>query len=486
MKRILLLKPPSPTLVNGKISKLPLELMSLASALSSKPFYNLLVEKYGSIDKKASEYQIVIEDLSSLKSLSQKNISSLECFDLVGITSTTSQINQAVNICSILKEKNPNAKFVIGGPHASLAKEQLLVYNLFDVINVGEGIESFPLIASDILNDAPFYRAENIIYDGHRNYKDTSKSLVSINNYPLSSNSITLLDLSLYDTSGFIAHDGIIKTPIALIQTSIGCNHNCSFCSIPQIYNYRKFVCLERICEEFIQYFKNGIRLFHIVDDTFSDPFGRPLELSTLLNNTFRQGMIEWVFNIRADDLVNRYLDNLSGNNFKNLVWYFNQLSKSGCRGISIGVETGDSSLLKRINKRTSLSCVSLLTDAAKEAGLGVKWYLMVGLPGQNWNSIFKTADFITKNVPTGMAVSFFIPHIGTEFFSDKRIKFESNNFNDFLSCPEPKDRYQKTLKSIISTDVMNNEEITKARNFLIDTFLENKGKKQGVEKCGL
>ena len=473
--RILLLKPPSPTLVNGKISKLPLELMSLASALNSESFYRLLEKKYGSIDRRINDYQIAIEDLSSLQLVDHQKIDSLGCFDLVGITSTTSQINQAINICSVIKEKNPNTKFVIGGPHSSLVKKQLLKYNLFDAINIGEGIESFPLMVNDILNDVPFHRANNIIYNGRINFSKSPKPLISMNNYPLPSNSSKLIDLDKYDTSGFLAHNGMLNTPIALIQTSIGCNHNCSFCSIPQIYNYRRLISLERIYEEFIHYYKIGIKLFHIVDDTFSDPFDRPLELSNLLKNTFKQGMIEWVFNIRADNQINRYLDSFKGNKFSKLVWYFNQLSKSGCKGISIGVETGDELLLNTLNKKIRLSCVSLLTDAAKESGLGVKWYLMVGLPGQNWDSIFKTVNFLNKSLPTGLAVSFFIPHIGTKFFTDKRVRFESIDYDGFISCPEPKDRYQKELKSITNTDVMSHEEITKSRNLLIDTFLENK-----------
>lgn len=96
----------------------------------------------------------------------------------------------------------------------------------------------------------------------------------------------------------------------------------------------------------------------------------------------------------------------------------------------------------------------------------------MVGLLEQNWASIDKTLELIRKGSPTNLAVSIFVPHPGTKFYDDPRVRILKRHFTDRISCTEPPERYKLDLEAPIETDTMKQYDITKARDVIISEFL--------------
>ena len=477
--KIHLIKPPTPTLHGNLISRPPLELLSLASAIRDKEFINLLSEKYeyalfntDTIEVKISDWSN-IEDIKCLNDLINKS----DKYDIIGITSTTPQIDYACYICNLVKSRFPQTLTIIGGAHVTLNAQNILDNSLFDVICLGESIETFPLLISDYIHNANW--RTNGIYvkkcDGSYIYRPKVEPKIPLDQYPLSSASVDLINIEDYDQSGFQAHEGQIKTPIALIQTNVGCYNNCAFCAAHKVAKYRLGKSISRVVEDMLGYHSKGFRLFHITDDIFCDPVERPLELSKLLKSAFPKGNIEWVYNVRADHNFMKSFSKLHVNNaLKN---YFRNCLYGYCRGISIGVETGDESLLSSIDKYTRIKDVINITKSAIDVGLGVKWYLMVGLPDQNWHSIKKTIQLIKNCTPTGLAVSILVPHPGTKYYNDHRIRIITNNNLKMIGCPEPPERYSTNIKSPIETSTMSKEEIAKARELIIEEFLAARSK---------
>jgi anaerobic magnesium-protoporphyrin IX monomethyl ester cyclase len=466
--KVALVKPPTPTLRDGKISKPPLELLTLAAALQSNDFAALLSAAYKSPVAPVSD--VSIHDWSSMENLRRLNslVERLRGADVVGITATTPQITQAHRIAGLLRTSGFRGTIVVGGPHVTLAPEASFADRAIDVINIGEGVESFPLTVNDVATGEA-WRASGLIYrdaNDKRGQSAASPPRLDLGEHPLPSAAASLLSLDDYDCSGFFAHGGTLRTPVALVQSNVGCGLPCAFCSVNVLSPVRREKPIARAEADIYGYMRLGFRLFHIVDDIFSYPVDRPLELARSLEANVNPGEIEWVFNLRAD---RRFTRNLASDDA--LFDYFTALARGHCIGVNIGVESGDETVLREMDKTTDLTEVERITKIARRARLGVKWYLMVGLPGQNWASIEKTIALLKRAQPTGIAASILVPHPGTRMARDPRVRLLTDRYEEMIACPEPKNRYTDRIEAVIETDAMSRQEITDARVYLVEQF---------------
>ena len=95
-------------------------------------------------------------------------------------------------------------------------------------------------------------------------------------------------------------------------------------------------------------------------------------------------------------------------------------MRRSGCYRVEMGVETGDPGIFETVGKKTSrLSLVKRGFENARNAGIITFAELMVGLPGESWESITKTRIFLDKLRPDIIQVSIATPYPGTKFHEE-------------------------------------------------------------------
>jgi len=68
---------------------------------------------------------------------------------------------------------------------------------------------------------------------------------------------------------------------------------------------------------------------------------------------------------------------------------------KSGCYEIASGIESGSEKILRNIRKPATKEINRRFIVKAKQAGLRVKAFLIVGLPSESWETISETFDFL-------------------------------------------------------------------------------------------
>jgi hypothetical protein len=73
-------------------------------------------------------------------------------------------------------------------------------------------------------------------------------------------------------------------------------------------------------------------------------------------------------------------------------------LSLSGCRMLSLGLESGDEAVLKAMKKGINLKDVPLILENLKEAGIGTYVYVLFGTPEEDREAALRTRDFVAKN----------------------------------------------------------------------------------------
>ena len=73
-------------------------------------------------------------------------------------------------------------------------------------------------------------------------------------------------------------------------------------------------------------------------------------------------------------------------------------LALSGCKMLSLGLESGDRAVLKAMKKGFNLRDVPIILENLKEAGIGTYIYVLFGTPAEDREAALRTRDFVAGN----------------------------------------------------------------------------------------
>lgn len=289
---------------------------------------------------------------------------------------------------------------ISGGIHSSLFPKQVLDIGVDVVVrNEAEDILTTLLANLEAISKGNYGRSNTFraipnisYYDVNREYianRDATTS-VDINNLPM-------IDRELYNLNLYSHHSVI---------SSRGCVHNCRFCCSwgPGALKGRTRAPLA-IAQEMRHLVENyQANLIYWADDMFFFNKNSRLHFCDLMCDMNLP--MEWIVQLRADDIDRELASNLS---------------KAGCSKISIGAESGSESILRTCGKRITPKDISESICIAKEAGLRVKTWWVVGLPGGDLGEQKKALDIIQQAMPHEVAIHTFVPLPGSHFWNNHR-----------------------------------------------------------------
>jgi radical SAM superfamily enzyme YgiQ (UPF0313 family) len=90
-------------------------------------------------------------------------------------------------------------------------------------------------------------------------------------------------------------------------------------------------------------------------------------------------------------------------------------LADTGCVEIAFGHESGSQKILDNVHKKTSVEQNYQSVEYAKKHGIKVKSYLMIGLPGEDDETIKATEAFIRDTQLDDFQLVVYSPYKGTE-----------------------------------------------------------------------
>ena len=366
--------------------------------------------------------------------------------DVVGFTGTTQHFPINLELLRSLKHHGQDAHYVIGGPHATCLPEQCLSFG-FDQVVVGEGEQAILKIAQGC--------------------KDPVLSEPWIQDL----DSIPFPDWDAIDIHGYRYYiDGVKST---IVTTSRGCPYECGFCSKtwPRKVRFRSpenVVEEVRILKE--HYGFEGIMFF---DDTFVLDMKRVRRLCELLKPLD----IVWRCETRVID--DRGL--------------LAAMAKSGCREIAIGVESGSDEMLKVIKKGITVAQAKRTVRLCHEAGIRVKAFLMIGLPGESRETVEATRRFIREAKPDDVDYAIFTPYPNSPIYNDRE-KYDVQfaiDYSDpawikfFGSERAPQKGVPGQYTSLVRTSHLSEEEIVKLRDSVEREVKEYiPGERRFVRRC--
>jgi len=260
--------------------------------------------------------------------------------DIVGISIPfTAQYENACEIAKICKEIRTKTLVVFGGPDASVRYKTMLKEYFCDFCVVGEGEDTFHEFIEKYIRKQSVENIKGLAYKkDERIYFTPREYIGDLDKLPLPA--YDLIDIEPYLENKFYKPHGDINRAVSII-TSRGCPFECVFCSIKAHMGRNFRVHSPNYVISHIKYLMKNyhIRNFIFEDDNISLNQQR---FEALLDQLIKNKLnIRWniINGIRADTL--NYL-------------LLRKMKKSGCRKLTIAIESGSSYVLNNVIKKKS------------------------------------------------------------------------------------------------------------------------------------
>jgi len=324
-------------------------------------------------------YKVKFLDLQIIQESSEQLLSK-EQAPIILIGGVTFNRFESFELAALAKKLSPEAITVYGGVHATFTAQDTLQHiKDIDIVVRGEGEITSLELANCLLRGSRDYSPINGISFRDGDKIKHNKPRIRIRNldelpFPLT---------SLPDWAAYISPLESSDTPSLHTMTSRGCPFNCIFCSSAsmwgRIYSTRSAKNVVDELELFTE--KYGIKGMKFYDSTLTL---RESHIVAICDELIERKLdILWECDVRADT-VNREI--------------LSKMKDSGCRYIGVGVETVSPQVMSTLGKQITLEQIENTIRWANDLGIGVKVFMIMGLPGEDTHTAQETVDFIKKH----------------------------------------------------------------------------------------
>ena len=304
--------------------------------------------------------------------------------DVLGASCFTDTRHQAFEVLRIAKRVCPGVTTLIGGPHATFLDEQILSNYHADIVVRGESELTIVKLMKFLSHGQKIERVDGITFKRNNEIIRTKTR-----NFISDLNSLPLPDYSFFDMKDYRDHNkksvyssdkGIGKIWGSII-TSRGCPFSCQFCSSSSFWGHCwRGRSAKSIVDEMKMLVDLGVEYLSIADDNFLFDQRRVIDIC--------KRMIEKRIKIPF------FCEGRVNNQTRECMQW---LKKAGCDLVLFGVESGSPTILKEIDKKITPEQATAAFKMAKEAGLRVGCFLMIGNPNESDKTIKETEDWLDK-----------------------------------------------------------------------------------------
>lgn len=336
------------------------------------------ISMIGSVLLKAG-YSVKAVDMRLSKSTDQRlmNLVRSEKIDIVGFTVTNWDFTEAIRIAAMIKSFNDNIKIVFGGPQPSLCINETLAYEEVDFVVYGEGEETFLELIENLSSVDSDYRHINSLC-----YRDERGRIILNPPRPL----IAVLDslpYPAYELFEYEEYAALGQRRLGISATR-GCPYGCIFCTGSSLMGRTTRYRSPDVVVAEMKYWANKYNITHFCFNE-DNIFGQTGYGEKLLDEIEKSGLditYSLEVGVRADSLSEKLCK---------------RLADTGCTIVAVGVESSDPVVLKNVNKGETIDEITQGIRNAKKAGLFVKGYFIVGLPGDTFEKTKRSVSYAKK-----------------------------------------------------------------------------------------
>ncbi len=400
-KRILLIYPPSPVLNREDRCQQPTkELIVIPPLPPTDLMYLAAVAEKQGVEAKIADYSQDGDYEADLREFKP---------DYLVVNIATPTLEHDLDAVKKAKEICPNIITIAkGAAFLTLGEKIVSEHNELDFGILGEAENTL----KDILDNKPKNNISGIYYKENDEVKFTGKR-------PF----IEDLD-SLPFPARHLVNNNIYRRPDnnkvqATIKVSRGCPFHCFFCLATPVSGAKvrrrspeNIVAEIRECVE-----KYNIKNFLFWSDIFNIDKDWTMKLCQAIIDSGLK--ITWSANTRADTADYEMAK---------------MMYKSGCRLVSIGVESGSQYMLEKMGKKITLNDVRRTVKVFKKAKIRIYNYFVIGLPWETEETVEETikfaielnSDFISFYTATPLPGSRFYDYALEHNLFDKETSFEN------------------------------------------------------------
>jgi radical SAM superfamily enzyme YgiQ (UPF0313 family) len=311
---------------------------------------------------------------------------------IIGISANVVTTRSAILIAQSIKDRGFKGTLIAGGPMPTVLPDVFL--NVFDIVVRNEGEETF----KRILDNEPLEKIDGISFK--KNGKVVHNKTAEIVN---DLNSLSFPDYSLLEPSLNKYRSRSRGFPVAPMITSRGCPYHCIYCN-KNIFGYKfRARSPENVIDEIEYLIKEyRIRQIDILDDNFTLDLERAEEIL--------ERIIERKFNI----FINLQNGICEGRINERII---KKMRQAGVYKVGIGIESGNEKILELNKKDVDLKRVKKVIDLLRGEGIIVYGFFMLGMKGDNMDTMMDTVNFAIEANPHIADFSIAVPFPGTELF---------------------------------------------------------------------
>lgn len=348
-------------------------------------------------------------------------------------------------LAKLIKAKYPNCIINFGGHSVGHTTELLESETYIDILTFGEGEPTIPDLLLHLLKE-DIHNVASIAYrNGTQIVKTANRPVGDLSNYP------SPYTMGIFDEM-IAEHPGIDFSSI--LETNRGCPYSCAFCDWTHGRKMR-FFSMEKIKDEILWMAKHEIEFCYGVDSNFG-MFDRDLEITDFLVETNKKYGFPKVFRT-----------NYEKNSTERVFQICNTFNSVGMdRGATVSYQTLSPEALKNIGRKNlTLEHFSELMRHYKEAGIATYTELILGFPGETYESFCKG---ICTLLEMGQHSSLFVylceilPHAvmaDPDYIKKHKIRTMKVYFKNAHSKANTDDEIHEYSNLVRATDTMNEAE---------------------------
>lgn len=384
-KRILLIYPPSPVMNREDRCQQPTkELLVIPPLPPTDLMYLASIAEESGFEAKIKDYSFggdLEKDAAEFKP------------DYLVANIATPTFKSDMDSLKRVKERFPAIKIIVkGAPFLTYNTNVIYEHPYISYVIMGEP----ELTLKEILDGVPDSEILGICYQ--ENFQGVKNELRPFNE-----------DLdSLPFPARHLVDNNIYRRPDngkvqAVIKVSRGCPFHCFFCLASPVSGIKV---RKRSAENIISEIKECVDKYNIKNFLFwSDIFNIDREWTLdLCRKIIESGLkITWSANTRADTMDNEMAE---------------LMYKSGCRLVSIGVESGSQEVLNNIGKKITLDNIRNTVRVLKKNKIKIYNYFVLGLPWETEKTAEETIKFAIELDSNFVSFYTASPLPGTKFFA--------------------------------------------------------------------
>ena len=374
-------------------AKIALVTPPLLEGLGHHPLFPPLGLAYMAAVLEQNDFEVKILDCPVCEINYEKLKAELESYQptIVGIGSMTPTIEAALKSARTAKEACPDAKVLMGGPHATFADKQILAEEkAVDIIVRGEGEETLLELAKQPSSMQKIGDVKGITFRKDDSIIQTATRPFIQNLDALPRPAYKYLPIEKYWIAG--------KKLLPII-TSRGCPFQCSFCVASKMFGAGFRARSPKNVLDELEWLRDeyGAEGVAFQDDTLTCDRNRVVEICDGIIE--RKINLPWGCGTRADVVTKEILY---------------KMAKAHCNETMFGVESGCQRIRTALKKGvTNEQCWNAI-KWAKEAGMFVTVSVLLGYPGETKETLQESLEFVRKLEPDDVWLCHATPYPGT------------------------------------------------------------------------